>query len=350
MPPPANKERKANDGASIVTSARRSTRRQKPLLSMEMIANVGSFADYSNGDLMNICLAIGPTDARVVRHVCLRNNVEYLERITVRTVAARKLSKAKEELSAWMEINADWREWMCHTALVNRCCEARYKDEDREFRRLGPFFLFNNPAVAIELGMLDLLKYQVEVIGIDINALRWTGYESSTKINLLLLAVVFNRRACFDYLLSREDLDAGALDGVEDQSMPLWQNAFANKNISADIFQSLVQHPSFDPNRSFVFDHGTGSGEDLVLLPLHFACWRCITLYGTEGQSQRVAKVKILLDAGADPLLVASSAPSAPSSLDIVTRMQAQHNEEAEKVRLCQDLIDMMEEKVAAGK
>jgi len=336
MPPPANKKRKANDGASIVTGTRRSTRSQKPLLSIEMIGKVGSFANYYNGDLMNVCLAVGPTDARIVRHVCLRNNHKYLRR----NVRGVKLAKAKEMLAAWMEVNTDWRERMCNAEAVNSgtYCEARYK-KDGEFRfRKKPMFLFNNPAVAIELGMLDVLKYQVEVIGIDINANCWSGYVSSiAKLHLLLVAERCDR-ACLDYLLSREDLDVGAPTAAESNTR-LWELAvhLHEPVLSAEIVQSLVRHSSFPLNRF------SALGE----LPLHIACTSCFAEYGTDGHSQRVAKVKILLDAGADPLLAASPAPS---SLELVARMQALDNEDTEKVQLGQDLIDMMKEKIAAGK
>ena len=342
MPPAANKKRKANDGASIATGTGRSTRSQKPLLSIEMIGKVGSFANYDNGDLMNICLAVGPTDARIIRHVCLRNNDEYLERITGKTLAAaRNLSKAKEELSAWMEINTDWRGVKCNAEAVNGGAyyEASFDGVDgKKIMRTDPMFLFNNPLVAIELGMLDLLKYQVEVIGIDINALRWSGYIiSATKANILLVAACHDR-ACFDYLLSREDLDVGAPTAAESNTR-LWELAvhLHEPVLSAEIVQSLVRHSSFPLNRF------SALGE----LPLHIACTSCFAEYGTDGHSQRVAKVKILLDAGADPLLAASPAPS---SLELVARMQALDNEDTEKVQLGQDLIDMMKEKIAAGK
>ena len=80
MPPPAKKKRKTNTGAAAMVT-RRTTRSQKPLLSIEMIGKVGSFANYDNGDLMNICVAVGPKDAKIVRYACLRNNTQYLQRI-----------------------------------------------------------------------------------------------------------------------------------------------------------------------------------------------------------------------------------------------------------------------------
>ena len=339
MPPPAKKKRKKNAGA-IATAARRSTRSQKPLLSIEMIGKVGSFANH--GDMMNICLAVGPTDAHIVRRVYLRGNFKYLLRIFRKNVPLGRLSKAKEALSAWMEVNTDWRGVKCTAELVNSgwLCRAKFEEDDEIMCNPDPLFLFNNPAVAIEFGMLEVLKHQVEVIGIDINALRWNGYMSIDKWHLLIVASCCDR-ACLHYLLSREGLDV-RVPIAANETVQLWQFALIKKDISAETFESVVRHPSFGPNRSFVYR----DGDDI--LPLHLACMSCIQPSNkTEAQSQRVAKVKILLDAGADPLLATSSLGS---SLWFVTRAQAFHREEAEKVKLCQKLIDMMEEKIAAGK
>ena len=89
MPPPAAKKRKTAATGAIATGTRRTTRSQRPLLSMEMIGKVGSFANYDNGDLMNICTAVGPKDARIVRHAFLRHNIGFLRRIIRKNLMRR---------------------------------------------------------------------------------------------------------------------------------------------------------------------------------------------------------------------------------------------------------------------
>ena len=346
MPPPAKKKRKTNAGAAA-TVTRRTTRSQKPLLSIEMIGKVGSFADYDNGDLMNICLAIGPAGAKIVRHACLFNNTQYLRRLTEKNLPSLELKSAKEELSSWMEVNTHWRGVICSEELVNSggYCVAKIEEGGRNRMHMNPLFLFNNPAVAIELEMLDILKYQVEEVGIDVNACRWSGYTSVDQFHLLVMASVVDDKACFDFLLSCKALDVRAPAEAADNLM-LWQHALMTKRFSVISYQCLVRHPSFAPNRSFVDDDGD------EVLPLQFACLACIAIRDAEDQRQMVAKVKCLLDAGADPLLATASIPSsieyAASLQDTVKRDV--NGVDLKRVQLCQELIDMMEEKISAEK
>ena len=86
MPPPAKKKRKTAAGSVPVGT--RTTRSQRPCLSLEMIAKVATFANYDGSDLMNVCLAVGPTDAAVVRYTCLRKNYCYLRHILEQNVHA----------------------------------------------------------------------------------------------------------------------------------------------------------------------------------------------------------------------------------------------------------------------
>ena len=338
--PPAKKKRKTNAGMVAATVTRRTTRSQKPLLSIEMIAKVGSFADYDNGDLMNICVAVGPANAKIVRYVCLRNSMRYLQRNTRKRLSRRDKEKLKEDLSSWMEVNTDWRQ-LCSLERVNRdvFCSANFTEDGEAMAMTNPLILFNNPAVAIEFGRLDILKHLVEEIGIDINAQRWAGYSFFKKFHLLALAMLFNR-SCFDYLLSLESTNVRApcMVGV---NQPTWELVFIAEENSASMFYELVQHPSFGPNRSYVDDDG------IVKLPLHHACLTCIANYRREVKCHLVAKVKCLLEVGADPLL---STFSLPSSLKYVTNMRdaLSLGENLEKVQICNRLIAMMEAKVAA--
>ena len=74
MSPPARKRRKTATGSVAVTGTRRTTRSQRPGLSIEMIAKVATFANYDGGDVMNICLAVGRKESAVIRYTCLRKN------------------------------------------------------------------------------------------------------------------------------------------------------------------------------------------------------------------------------------------------------------------------------------
>ena len=432
MPPPAAKKRKTAATGAIATGTRRTTRSQKPLLSIEMIGKVGSFANYDNGDLMSICTAVGPKDARIVRHVCLRNNMGILRRIIRKNLCAEGsgiIEEAKEEFSHWMEINSDWRlackeEWVnddsysaashedserypaVRIAFIqsklppgwivglsmsrNRpyytdsdhgqtwFCPVRInygeyvahlaaslpppaqtsvsglsavsvappemismvtQEDDIIMANVSPAMFLNSPAVAIELGQVDILKHLVEEIGIDVNAHRWSGYTSLTKHHLLSFAAEKDK-ACFDYLITRQAIDVCA---VEEEGGPtkLWEMYFLDEpSEAAEIFDAMISHRSFDPNKSFRLND-----ETQPVLPLHFACSSSIALCESEETDHLVTKTKRLLDLGADPQLATESLPS---PLDFVARFFSSLGEETEEGKTCKRLIAMMEEKIAA--
>ena len=111
MPPPAKRRKTA--AGSVPVDTRRTTRSQRPGLSVEMIAKVATFAKYGD-DLMNICLAVRPKDADVIRYSCLRNNMNYLqctlEKLTAVLEPPDSLwDTTKSNIDAWMAINTDWR-------------------------------------------------------------------------------------------------------------------------------------------------------------------------------------------------------------------------------------------------
>ena len=66
-------------------------------------------------------------------------------------------------------------------------------------------FFFHNPAVAIDLGMLDILQWNVESLGIDINSHQFDGLKY-VFCPLLFHAIFQPEPAFFQYLMSREGL------------------------------------------------------------------------------------------------------------------------------------------------
>ena len=341
MPPPAKKKRKTNDGAAVV-GTRRTTRSQKPLLSIEMIGKVGSFADYDKGDLMNICVAVGPADAKIVRHVSLRNNMDYLRHTVRKNLPRGDQEKANAALSTWMEVNTDWRK-ACRLGWANKdnLCSASVMEEGVAKVRINPFILFNNPAVAIEFGRLDILKHLVEDIGIDINSYRWNGYKSLSKFHILAVAAFYDK-ACFDYLMTVPTLDVNSFTNKDGPTM-LWQTFLLDEEYPKSVggttesFKALIRHKSFDPSVSFVID-----GD--ATLPLLYACMACVALCETEANDHLLLKTKFLLDHGADPNLATESMSS---PLDRIATALSVVGEDTEQGRTCKRLIAMMEAKNA---
>lgn len=153
-------------------------------LPSELTLHVSTFLAIPNDDsLWNMCLAVGPEDSRAIRNWHLKDNTKYLQR-TLAGFHCKAWCKAKARRNhlAWMEVNTDWRANITAQGMD----DLREATTDR-FRIRGeleggphftqhPFLAFNNPAIAIQLGLLDVLKCLVEEKDIIINPRQWVGY------------------------------------------------------------------------------------------------------------------------------------------------------------------------------
>ena len=348
MPPPVEKKRKTAAAGSIPVGTRRATSQShQPGLSIEMVAKVASFANYDGGDVMNICLAVGPTDAAVVRYTCLRNNMNFLQ-YTLENLGAKKGNRTKKCIAAWVAINTDWRK-LCTKERTedDQLSTASYENEEGEIvSRTDPFILFNNPVVAIELNMVDVLKHLVEVVGIDVNAYKWNGLIAVKKYHLLFTAMGVAEAAknwsCFNYLTSLRDINA-LLKPTQISNIPLWCCAYDDSRCSKKTFRAIVGHPSFDANRPFEV-------RGRVVAPLLYA-FKSTLCDQNPGKSQKMrGRFQALLDVGADPGLSTDTTPSPLDMAKILLRSVISHNrDESFNVEEGRKLIQLMEEKVAGG-
>ena len=258
MPPPPRKKRKGS--ASVPDGSG---------LSLELISHVASFANFGS-DALNICLAVGPNDANVIRHSCLRNNMQYLEHRLDQYALDEEITSDQVTVyvEEWMAVNTDWRK---HCTEENRkeCAIVQLKkseteesdrdgdeentdegDDDIIFNVDAPV-LFNNPLVAIEFGLVDPLKHLVEEVGIDINRHEWNTYTRMDKLHLLTLASWQKNSSCFRYLLSREELNVnGKVATFADGSLAhnIIYYAFEDELVSLASFEAIASHSSFDAN------------------------------------------------------------------------------------------------------
>jgi hypothetical protein len=240
-------------------------------------------------DALNICLAVGPQNANAIRHVCLRDNMEYLEHRLDQYVGDEIESDHVNVYALeWMAVNTDWRK---HCTEQNRKDFAivQYKegDDDEEGeesdgdedstdyrRRIHALVLFNNPLVAIEFGLVGPLKHLVEEVGIDINSHQWNAYTEIDREHLLSFALLEKNSSGLRYLLSREDLNVnGAAAAFRDgttfrngnTAKSIIHYAFDEGMVSLASFEAITSHSSYDVNFQMVYD-----GE--LVNPLHYAC------------------------------------------------------------------------------
>ena len=191
-------------------------------LTADVIARVASYADWKRlhkpldmgwgewdrikgSDAMRICLAVGRVVSRTIKSVYLKNNEEYLSRTlkiyrefmvprsrlnhgravknTEWALEDRKKCAdwAGENHRAWMSVNTNWRSKTTDELML----KLQRIPEDAMERRpiahanafiLHPYMAFNNVAVAVELGLVEVIQYLIEEKNIDVNSFRWNCY------------------------------------------------------------------------------------------------------------------------------------------------------------------------------
>ena len=317
-PPPAKKRRVA----TVAVVSRRTTRSQKPRLSAELLGKVASYSSLGE-DLLNICIVAGPRDCAAIRHAYLRKNINYLQHALVEYVEkeCNDWKLCRDRYLAWMEINADWRELVTKGRMESLSKVFRESDgREKMVPDISPFVPFNNPAVAIELGLLEPLKHLVNKMKIDVNAYKWTtyrhgivhpGYEDSA-ICLLATTIDYMEFDMFLYLLSKEGIDVCSLissidlNDDDEYEATVLEHCFVRSHCHA-FFRKLASHPTCNLERGFSTTVGNVKTYVhsaicfLVVLAeedaLHFPTW--------------VANLRLLLSLGADPMAQDSSGQNA---------------------------------------
>mmetsp|Transcript_5654 Transcript_5654/g.10214 ORF Transcript_5654/g.10214 Transcript_5654/m.10214 type:complete len:176 (+) Transcript_5654:334-861(+) len=172
---------------------------------------------------MNMCVVVGPSDAACIRREYLLDNDAYivhsLKKMHVQISSGRwasfqrdilYLEKYRDNILAWMEINSNWR--------------GRYTAENMKKYKDGPLLVeadlvFNNPAVATEIGLLEVLRFLVEEKHINVNRSDWAAFATLGGGNqhLYELALLRGDIALLQYVLSVDTLDLAksiASDGL----------------------------------------------------------------------------------------------------------------------------------------
>ena len=317
MTPRATKKRRTNQGHAVPVCARPASPPQQPSFSIEILTKIASFVNTKNNDLFNICVAVGPIDSPIIRRAWLTGNSRYLWRVTKKNLLdPMNFKAAREELTDWMALNPEWRN-RCKEELVHdeRWSSPRICDQGHHKIRANPAVLFNNPAAAIELGMVDILRHLVEEVRIDINSYSWSGYSFTGKHHLLYLAAMQKDRACFDYLISRQS--ANVLAGIsKGRSRPIWLLAFLEESV--ECYQAMINHRSFDPHQQF----WDPCYRDWYL-PIQYVCLACVAYPKSVHTMQYLAKTQILLEAGADPTRYTRQLSAAKGKLEWNLKLDA---------------------------
>ena len=230
---------------------------------------MATFADANNSrDVMNICLAVGPEVSRTIKHFYLRRNKKYLvdaisNMIDIRrllVIPALRREKAGTNHRAWMEVNTDWKTTVVSDDAIRYLRKYRFLDSRNHM------LAFNSAFYAVELGLLEVVKFLIEEKGVNPNEYGWTLCTSTMyryppnvwnyRVHLVSAAMTFRREDIFQYLLSLpsispySDIDkcarSEARHGLFEQAL----HTYVSCDEERTYLMMLVNHNRFDVNRA----------------------------------------------------------------------------------------------------
>ena len=251
-PPPAKRARRGGASAPAIVSggSRRTTRSQKPRLSAELLAKISTFSSLGD-DLLNLCIVAGPKDCAAVRYAYLHENHGYLRHF-LREYVHDKIdaSKCRDCYRAWMDVN-DWRELVTDELIEDLAVVGLQNSEGKFSIMIHPYIPFNNPSVAIEIGLMEALQYLVEEKGIDVNQYRWTSYQSFRMFDnqichLLMECIVGYNFEAFKYILGRGNIDFNIRASKSAKSCSVFEIVCRQSRLDAAFFQSFIDSSNFD--------------------------------------------------------------------------------------------------------
>ena len=321
---------------------------ENPHLSTELIARVATYVPllrlddeigrathtkYLYNDLHNLCLAAGPESSRSIKQSCLKKNMNYIEhcqslfRTSSLTGQKKFADWSKEGHLAWMSANRNWREYVTDD-VIEHCRYTPPLGDDshlswrqliaRETSDITDHALsgFANPARAIQLGLVDALRFLVEDKLIDVNAKQWKTFKrGDDPTHLLTVAIHANQPEAFDYLLSLEAIDFNGdsteLDRYTKYIFTSALEAYVEDENNGHFFRALVQHPKFQPNGRVIYGYNPDQRAPgkMTLLHMFVNEYTCMLMgyyrpeVVKEKQKRFLHALKLVLDAGADPKL-----------------------------------------------
>ena len=198
-----------SDSAAKVKHSAAGTHHASDGLNVDLLCKVATFINVGD-DLMTICIAVGPKDAARIRRTYLLDNDEYVASLLRRfqslkeqaspsrgedglhflVINSTTLDKCRDSIQAWMEVNDDWR---------SRCTAERmvaYKQVRCEVN-----LVFNNPTVAVEIGLPDVVQHFIEEMGISLYDKSWDGFTTLGFCSEYWSEDEVRDDNCFDFLL-----------------------------------------------------------------------------------------------------------------------------------------------------
>ena len=345
-------------------------------LSPELVARIATYVDITNSEVMNICLAVGPVAARPIRNCYLKKNVKYLNTTLKQLLRVRRRDEAWLELPMlpcrdkaganhreWMEVNTDWKT----IAISNEEIENHENIQVKDAIESGdhPFVAFNNAAFAIELGLIEVVKFLIEDKGVDPNTYGWTMSQERRGLHLLAIAMYANRCDIFQYLVSLPSIDLWSKssesnvgihpDFLFDIASDFFCRKGRNTCSGRNFINGFLTQPDFDVNFQPFFDEGRGLPCLYICLDLFTYCLYTSTENGglSAKDARRIDRhlelIKMLLDAGADVRRSYTGAGTAIEYLHSLEKSLTRHSSRPWNSQKVNEALQMMERATGNG-
>ncbi len=282
--------------------ALRDKRLTASLISIDTIANIATYLQPNN-DAMNVCLAVGPEAAQIVRtrYLLHREGGHWSKSSTsflFSAVTDFDLSRKRRSWMAyeWMLVNKDkCRAWLLYGRDFRFAPLLVARNETTLTFSLAS--IYANPGIAVAMGWTFLVALHFEREDFDVNGLYNYGDvdigREEGRYHLITTAIASDHVKVFKLLLAHPRIELSCTKTLEDpRRHPLFFALFSKSSNKAYFLRKVVTHRSFNVNEPIRLKDGH------MVPPLLCVTSCYISLEPTE--SPPLWALEILVEAGAD--------------------------------------------------
>jgi len=290
-------------------------------IGLDLARQVASFMNVEGSGLYNFCVAFGPEDAAEIRRDYLLENDAYIDHHleivsnSVLASAFRRLpnpfsyeefseglaavDKCKRNIMTWMEVNDNWKE----RVAAERMGQYKYYSLDIHLRHPGTHdadAVFNNIAIAVEIGLLDVVRHLIEEKKVDVNSIKYVGFHKGVVgvRHLVGRALIRGDATMIHYLMSQDgcELRNPTTDEEKDKKFgPFARYAATQSFVEPECFKLFLELANVDLN--VIYTHP--SPPFLTICLGRFEFKQRSTPVSTLAREAQ--KIGILVEMGADP-------------------------------------------------
>mmetsp|Transcript_19079 Transcript_19079/g.38436 ORF Transcript_19079/g.38436 Transcript_19079/m.38436 type:complete len:387 (+) Transcript_19079:138-1298(+) len=286
-------------------------------IGLDLACQVASFMNVEGSGLYNFCVAFGPEGAAEIRRDYLLDNEAYIEHnleiVTNSVLTTRDamllmpqedlseglaaVDKCKRNTMTWMEVNGNWKERV--TAERMELYKRYTIAHERHAGTHDADAVFNNIAIAVEIGLLDVVRHLIEEKKVDVNSIKYVGFHKGVVgvRHLVGRALIRGDATMIHYLMSQNgcQLRNPSTDEDKEKFGSLVRNATMVSFVEPECFKLFLELANVDLN--VIYTHP--SPPFLTICLGRFEFKQRSTPVSTLAREAQ--KIGILVEMGADP-------------------------------------------------